>query len=64
MTINRDLRDLLAEAEKDGCTVERRRNGHLRINTPNGPVFCSSTPSDFRAVHKIRRDLRAKGVAV
>lgn len=62
LTNNRDLRTMLDALAALGCPCSKRTNGHLRIDTPNGPVFCSSSPSDHRALHRIRQDLRRKGV--
>lgn len=61
---DKQLRELLAQATAHGCVVsERRRHSHFRIDTPGGGVvFCSATPSDRRAYHKIRSNLRQAGV--
>lgn len=64
MSNRSDVADLLAKAKEQGCKVEIRKCGHLKILTPKGPVFCSQTPSDRRAIHKIRGDLRRAGVNV
>ena len=62
LTNNRDLQDLILAVRALGCEVTKRQNGHLRIDTPQGPVFCSSSPSDYRAVFRIKKDLKTKGV--
>lgn len=65
MSNRSDVADLLRRAEEQGCTVTLRNNGHLKIMTPErGPVFCSKTPSDRLAIHRIRRDLKHAGVNV
>ena len=61
---SREVGMLLAKAEKLGCEVVYRKCGHYKIMTPEGPVFCSSTPSDRRALHKIVSDLRRHGVDI
>lgn len=60
-----EIRDLLREAEKAGCIVEKcKRGGHYKVVTPNGPVFVSFTPSSRYAATMARSDLRRKGVAI
>lgn len=60
-----EIKTLLREAEKAGCTVGKsRRGGHYRIDTPNGPVFVSFTPSSRFAATMARGDLRRKGVNI
>lgn len=57
------LRPLHDLATAQGWTVTVRRNGHLRWRHPSGAqVFTSATTSDWRAVHKIKRDLRNNGL--
>jgi hypothetical protein len=42
-----------------GIEVTKTNGGHLKLSLPNGrPVFAASTPSDWRAIHNIRRDVR------
>lgn len=56
---------LFRELRNAGCSIEKRkRSGHVKITTPNGPVFAPSTPSDWRALKNLRSVLRKKGVAV
>lgn len=59
---NKDLREILRRAQKQGCVVTERNNGHYRIDTPMGPYYCSRTPSDWRVIMKIRKDLAKRGV--
>lgn len=63
MSCKKDLNVLLDRARSQGCTITLRRNGHYRVCLPNGSImFCSQTPSDFRAIHKIRAHLRREGL--
>ena len=53
-------------ARAQGCTVEHRKSGHLRVTLPDGrSVFASATPGDWRANRNkqalIRRMLREDG---
>ncbi len=58
-----DMRILYDAAINQGWTVTVRRNAHLRWRNPDGrQVFTSATASDFRAVHKIKRDLKNNGL--
>jgi hypothetical protein len=59
---SKDLGYLLDRARKQGCTVTLRNNGHYKIDTPHGPYYCSRTPSDWRVLMKIRKDLAKRGV--
>ena len=46
------MKDLLRLASRDGWTASRTRGGHLRLDHEDArmPVFCASTPSDYRAM--------------
>jgi len=62
---NRALKDLLTIAVKQGCTVEVRNGGHLKVTAPSGQfIFTSQTPSDVRAFPRIKRDLKRIGVVL
>jgi hypothetical protein len=61
-TTNKDVNDLIKEAEKQGWEVTMTKNSHLKWVSPLGGLFySSSTPSDWRVVMKITRDLRMNG---
>ena len=63
--ISKDTRQLLKRAEALGCEVTISRAAHVKVRTPFGAVVhMSLTPSDVKAVHNQRRDLRHAGVAV
>ena len=55
-----DLKQILRELRAQGWRVEMRKGSHWKLAPPNGGpiVFCSSTPSDWRAIHHIRADCR------
>lgn len=50
---HKDTQALCVEAARAGWRIEKTGSGHLLFTAPSG-VFCSasSTPSDWRAVHK------------
>lgn len=58
----KQLSDMLKKAEKQGCTVEFTNGGHIKITTPNGPVFTASTGGDTRGWKNARALLRKKGL--
>jgi predicted RNA binding protein YcfA (HicA-like mRNA interferase family) len=58
----KELRVLIQEAEAQGWEVTRAKTNHFRWRSPQGDcVFSSSTPSDWRVVMKITKDLRKYG---
>lgn len=65
MKIPEQYRGLAKTARDRGWRVETRKSGHLRFTAPNGAhVDCSSSPSDHRAQHRLRSDLRRAGLSV
>lgn len=57
-TTHRELNDLLERLASEGWTISKGRK-HLRLRSPEGGlVFCSFTPSDWRAIKKIEADCR------
>jgi hypothetical protein len=46
--------------DRNGWSVTRTGGDHLRLEHPDarGPVFTGSTPSDQRAIHRVRADMR------
>jgi hypothetical protein len=53
--VHREIRKLVPE----GWRISLTRGGHLRLQSPSGrPVFCASTPSDYRAFKNIEREIR------
>ena len=55
---DRDTNALCLEAVRAGWVVDKTGSGHLLFTAPSG-AFCSasSTPSDWRAIHKARAKL-------
>lgn len=63
--MKRRVRDLLRLASEQGWEIAKRPCGHYKATSPEGkPVFFSSSPSDYRAIHKIRKDLERNGLLV
>ena len=59
------IAQLIATARQQGWGVERRRSGHYMLTPPSRAtplIVVSGTPSDFRALAKIRSQLRRAGV--
>jgi hypothetical protein len=56
--MKKPLRQLLGEFPQ--TQVCPTKGGHWVISTPRGPVFVSATPSDWRALRKIRAELRRR----
>jgi hypothetical protein len=61
----KDLNAMLRLFERQGCAVTRRRNGHWKVIAPDGtPVYMSATPSDVRAIRKIKAFMRRHGTDI
>lgn len=63
MGLNKDFKDLVKDAERQGWTVVRGRAGHLKWYPPSGEGWVTSaqTPSDYRAIENVKAWLRRKG---
>lgn len=62
---HKELRVIVDIAIAQGWAFEHRRNNHLVLISPTGEkVFTSSTPSDWRALMKIKAQLRRMGVNI
>jgi hypothetical protein len=61
---SKEIRELFkAVTSVDGWEGRRRNNGHYLIQGPRKEkVYCSATPSDHRAIHRIKRDLSRAGL--
>jgi hypothetical protein len=58
-----DYQALINEARKAGATVRQSPRGHLKIILPNGNlVVASLSPSDRKAHHNLRAELRRQGL--
>jgi hypothetical protein len=64
MSGKKDTEQLLRKLGKAGIRIEKRkRSGHWCVYCPNGEqYFLSSTPSDWRALRKIKNALGKMGV--
>lgn len=62
MSSNKDFRQLIQEAERQGWEVTKTNGGHLRWASPSGRVvFSAFSPSDGRALKNTMRELRIGG---
>jgi hypothetical protein len=65
MKIDRKLRALLELATEQHWEVRIRTNNHLVWVSPAGEkVFSAATPSDYRAVKNLARDLKHHGLQI
>lgn len=62
-TVHKEWRPLVAKAQKAGWKLERRPSNHLWLLSPDGKTIISfsGTPSDRRAIHQLRSQLRRAG---
>ena len=59
------IRKLKKAAEAEGWRVRNTRNGHFQFLSPNtdtDPIIVSSTPSDYRAIKKIKAMFKRNGL--
>jgi hypothetical protein len=63
MSLKKDLKTLLAEAEKQGWTVKLAKSGHYKLYAPDGEniVTVGSTPSDRRTLRNTVALMRRYG---
>lgn len=60
--MNKDIKQLIGQATKQGWRVERTRNDHLKWIPPQGAfIISASTPSDSRAIKHITKSLEKAG---
>lgn len=60
--INKDIGNLIKQAERQGWEVTYTNGGHYKWVSPVGAFFYSaSTPSDPRSIQHLKRDLRVNG---
>jgi len=63
--MTKEIKLLFQLAVDQGWRVEQRSTGHYKLIAPNNNVvFVSKTPSDYRALKNIERDLRANGLVI
>jgi len=59
----KELDKIIKAVVSCGWTVDKTKSCHYRFTAPNGDFFfTSSTPSDVRALHRIRSDIRKLGL--
>jgi predicted RNA binding protein YcfA (HicA-like mRNA interferase family) len=52
-------RQHVRQAVREGWRASLTRNSHVKLNHPTGAVvFCAGSPSDVRAIHLVRAELR------
>jgi GH35 family endo-1,4-beta-xylanase len=61
---NKEVRKLVKRLKAKGVKVKNTKKSHICVMTPGGMVYCSSTPSDNKAVRNMVAMLRRKGVAL
>ena len=65
MRLSKEYRELFEIAASQGWRVEQRKNTHLSWISPTGTkVFSSFTPSDWRAIQNLKKDLKRYGLKV
>lgn len=60
--MNKEIKQIVQDAESRGWTREPSRNGHIKLRHPTTGrmVVMASTPSDVRALKNIRAELKRK----
>lgn len=58
----KELSKIAKQAEAQGWSITLTNGGHFKWTSPEGGfMYTSQTPSDVRAFHRIRSDLRRLG---
>lgn len=61
--LRKELKDLMSIAKKQGWGIVI--NKHIRWEPPQGDLYFSSrSPSDWRVLKNIRRDLKNRGLKI
>jgi hypothetical protein len=65
-TVHKEWRPLVRAAQRAGWRLERLRNNHLRLMSPDGRTMVTfgGSPSDRRAIAAARALLRRGGLKV
>jgi predicted RNA binding protein YcfA (HicA-like mRNA interferase family) len=59
----KELNSIIKAVVAQGWTVEQTKSCHYRFTAPSGNFFfTSSTPSDVRALERIKSDIRKLGL--
>lgn len=65
MSLKKDMQELQQLAISQGWQITSGKSNHLKWLSPlGGTVFSSATPSDWRALANLKRDLRSYGFIV
>jgi hypothetical protein len=65
MANRKETAQLIVIVKRLGWKIEQTKNCHLRWTSPTGQFFfSSSTPSDRRALERIKADLRRCGLDI
>lgn len=65
MPPRKDIKRVVKRLKKKKVTIKtktKKKAAHICVMAPGGPVFCSSTPSDVRAIKNLVSMLKRKGV--
>ncbi|CAB4123722.1 hypothetical protein UFOVP46_81 [uncultured Caudovirales phage] len=63
MNDRKEIQLLVKQATKQGWIVSRTGSDHIKWLPPNGMemIISSSSPSDYRTIRWLKRDLRVRG---
>ena len=65
MSHRAEMAKVLKKAKKKGCTVERLKNGHWKVTTPNGESFHAAfSPRNPGGVRTVIDKLKKEGVSL
>lgn len=59
---SKEVTQIMRQLKAKGFQVKITKKSHVCVKTPQGPVYCASTPSDKRAIKNIVAMLKRKGV--
>ena len=65
--MNKEIKQLIRLVQGQKWKVRVRNNGHMVWKSPDpnsGPIYTSQTPSDYRAIERIKSQLRKAGANV
>jgi hypothetical protein len=62
--LRKEVKKLVREAQRQGCTVRTGRRPHYKLTCPGGTVTLSSSPSSQGAIKNMRADLRRVGIVL
>lgn len=63
MSPNKEVRQLLRKAKKQGWDVSKRKSNHLLLESPDGAtVMVPCSPSDWRSMKNCEAELKRAGM--